>query len=141
MTKFHIKIITTEKIVFEGDMGEAIIPIEGGLVTFLPNHNDYLGNLKIGEIVLRTHEKAKGEFFLAVAGGLVEFRKNVLIILANRAEKVEDIDLKRAMKAYNRVLHLRKQIKQDDQNFAKLIALIEKEANRIALVNKFKVRR
>ena len=49
------KIVTPEKTVVEEDIYQALLPIEGGEITVLPNHIPYIGSLQAGEILLR-HE-------------------------------------------------------------------------------------
>ena len=139
MMKF--KIVTPERTVIEEEAYQATLPIEGGDVTILPNHMPYIGTLKAGEIVLR--KKLGGEeTSLATSGGFVEFHDNTLLILADTAERAEEIDLARAEEARKRAEELKKErLHMDDEEYARTAALIEKEFARIKVARKHHSRR
>lgn len=133
------KIVTTERTVFEDKVGQATLPVMGGQVTILPNHRSYIAALESGEIILKNNS---GEISLAVAGGFLEFHKNKLVILADRAEKAEEIDLERAEEARKKAEELKKEkISMDDSEYAKVAAMIEKEITRIKVAKKHHTKR
>ena len=125
----------------EEEAYQATLPIEGGDVTILPNHMPYIGTLKAGEIILR--KTAGGEeTSLATSGGFVEFHDNTLLILADTAERAEEIDLARAEEARKRAEELKKErLHMDDEEYARTAALIEKEFARIKVARKHHSRR
>ena len=128
------KIVTPERTVFEDEIDQATLPVADGEVTILPNHRSYIGALKAGEIFLK---KGKGEFNFAVSGGLVEFDKNNLVVLADTAERAEEIDVKRAEVARARAEELKKQrISVDDSEYARVASALEKEMARIKVARK-----
>lgn len=124
--RIKFKIVTPEKTVFEDEVDEAVLPVSDGEVTILPNHEAYIASLKAGEIMLR---KGKEEVSMAVSGGFIEFEKNKLTILADTAERAEEIDLKRAQEARERAEEL------------KLIADIQKQSARIRVAHKHRTKR
>lgn len=133
------KIVTTERTVFEDKVDQAILPVMGGQVTILPNHRSYIAALESGEIILKNNSE---EISLAVAGGFLEFNKNKLVILADRAEKAEEIDLERAEEARKKAEELKKEkISMDDSEYAKVAAMIEKEITRIKVAKKHHTKR
>jgi len=132
--KIKFKIITPEKTVYENEVNQATLPVENGQVTILPNHMSYIASLKAGEIMLRD---GKEEIHMAVAGGFIEFDKNELVILADRAERAEDIDLKRAEEARSRAEELKKkEINASEEDYSRMAALVEKEINRVRIAKK-----
>jgi len=137
-TKINFKIVTPEKTVFESDIDQATLPVLDGEVTILPNHRSYIAALKAGEIML----KADGqEILMATAGGFIEFSKNTLVVLADRAERAEEIDVKRAEEARERAEQLKKEkVNMDDMEYAKVAAMIEKETARIKVGRKHHTR-
>lgn len=132
--KIKFKIVTPERTVFEEEIDQATLPVTNGEVTILPNHRSYIASLKAGgEITLK---KSGEEISLAVAGGFIEFANNNLVVLADRAERAEEIDLKRAEEARQRAEELMKTKITDEGEYAKVAAAIEKEMARIKVARK-----
>lgn len=139
MIKF--KIVTPERTVVEQEAYQATLPIEGGEITILPNHIPYIGTLKAGEILLRDRV-GESEVILATSGGFVEFHDNALTVLADTAERAEEIDLSRAEEARKRAEEVMKsQIHTDDEEYARVAASLEKEMARIRVAKKHHSRR
>jgi len=139
MNKIHFKIITPEKTVYESEIDQITLKVMDGEVTILPNHRSYVATLKAGEIILKKEGK---EISLSTAGGFLEFDKNKLVILADRAERAEEIDLKRAEEARIRAENLKKEkISLDDEEYARIAAMIEKESARIKVAKKHHTRK
>ncbi len=140
MKFFTLKIITPEKLVLEELVLQATLPVIRGEVTLLANHIPYIGALKNGgEILIKTEE---GEKLLAISGGFIEFHNNVLTILADSADRAEDIDLEMAEAAKARAEELRNQaIINDDEDYAALMAMLEKETYRVKVAKKHYSRR
>ena len=96
----QFKIATPEKVVYEDEIKQASIPTTSGEVTILPNHIPLVSVLQAGEIKITDKD---GEHVLAVAGGFLEVRdNNEIVILADNAERAEEIDLERAEEARKR---------------------------------------
>ncbi|MFZ2226048.1 MAG: ATP synthase F1 subunit epsilon [Candidatus Moraniibacteriota bacterium] len=132
--KIKFKIVTSEKTVFEDDVDQATFETTDGQITILPNHRSYITSLKSGEAMI----KKKGEeVFLSISGGFIEFHDNTLIVLADTAERAEEIDLKRAEEARARAEELKdKAISMDDEEYARVAAAIQKESARIRVARK-----
>lgn len=139
MIKF--KIVTPERTVVEEEIYQATLPVEGGEVTILPLHMPYIGAIKAGEILLR--KEANGEeTSLATSGGFIEFHDNTMVILADTAERAEEIDLVRAEEARKRAEELQKErIGLSDEEYARTAALLEKELARVKVARKHHSRR
>ena len=128
------KIVTPERTVFEDAVSQATLPVTDGEVTILPNHRSYIASLKPGEIMLR---KGREEILLTTSGGFMEFNKNELIVLADTAERAEEIDVKRAQEAKKRAEDLKKQkVTMDNEEYARVAAAIEKHAARLRVAKK-----
>lgn len=130
------KIVTPEKTVSEEEIYQATLPIEGGVVTLLPEHMPYIGSLEAGEILLR-HVASGEETLLATSGGFVEFHDNVLVVLADTAERAADIDLARAEEAQRRAQALMaERVHTDDEEYARVAAALQKEMARVRVARK-----
>lgn len=141
MASIKLKVVTPEKTVVDLEVYQATLPVEGGEVTVLPNHIPYIGAIKSGEILLR--KTAGGEeVSLATSGGFVEFHDNTLVILADTAERAEEIDLARAEAARKRAEELKQvQTQVSDEEYARTAALLEKELTRVRVARKHHSRR
>ena len=134
------KIVTPEKTVVEEDIYQALLPIEGGEITVLPNHIPYIGSLQAGEILLR-HEINGEETSLATSGGFIEFHDNILVVLADTAERADEIDLARAEEAEERAKKIMaERVRTDDEEYARVAAALEKEMARVRVARKHRSR-
>jgi len=137
MSLIKFKITTPEKTVYENEIYQATLPVVDGEVTILPNHRSYIASLKSGEIILKKKNKEK-EIDLAISGGFIEFHNNELIILADTAERAEDIDLERAEEAKKRAEDIKKRrVSIDEVEYAHVAAILEKELTRIKVAKRY----
>lgn len=132
--KIKFKIVTPEKTVFDEEVLQATLPVTDGEITILPNHRSYIASLKAGEVCLKL-EKGN-DVCMAISGGFIEFDKNVLVVLADTAERAEEIDLTRAEDARKRAEELKKEKIEDDSEYARVAAALEKEMARIRVARK-----
>lgn len=135
MLKF--KIVTSEKVVYQNEISQVSIPTMDGEITVLQNHIPLVSVLKAGELKIKDKD---GEHSIVVAGGFLEVRgNNEVIILADNAERVEEIDIKRAEEARKRAEEQMQKAKSvQDVDFAHLQAVIDREMNRIKIARKYK---
>jgi F-type H+-transporting ATPase subunit epsilon len=89
----QLEIATPEKQLVEGPVLEAQIPCLDGFIGVLPGHAPLISELRPGVLTYTTNTETK---VLAVYGGFVEVLPDRIRVLADDAERKEDIDLKRA---------------------------------------------
>jgi F-type H+-transporting ATPase subunit epsilon len=99
MATTRLEIVTAERVVFSEDVDVVIAPGIEGQLGVLPHHAPLMTTLEPGELLVR---KGKDEFSLAITGGFVEVRPDRIIILADAAERAEEIDVARAEEAKRR---------------------------------------
>lgn len=99
MATLHVDIVTAERVILSDDVDLVVAPGVSGELGILPRHAALVTALQPGEIRLR---KAGQEDHLAVSGGFLEVRHNQVTILADSAERVEEIDIQRAEEARRR---------------------------------------
>lgn len=132
--KIKFKIVTPERTVLEKDVDQATFETSDGQITILPNHRSYITSLVPGEAMVK--QDGQEESF-SISGGFIEFHDNVLIVLADTAERAEEIDLKRAEEARQKAQELKKQaVSVDDEDYARVAAAIQKESARIRVARK-----
>ncbi|MGB3072914.1 MAG: ATP synthase F1 subunit epsilon [Candidatus Moraniibacteriota bacterium] len=139
MISLTLKLVTPERAVALMEAAAVTLPIADGDVTILPTHTPYIGALKAGEVIIRlTDGKTES---LAVSGGFVEFDTNTLSILADTAERAEEIDMERAEAARARAEAIQlKQGAMGEEEYARVAAALEKEMIRIRVVRKHRSR-
>jgi len=132
-----LQIVTPEKIVYENEIKQIIIPTTSGQITVMQNHIPLISVLQAGEMTITDND---GEHIMAVAGGFLEVRaNNEIIILADNAERAEEIDLERAEQARARAFEQMEKAKnEEDVDFARLQVVIDREMNRLKIGKKYK---
>lgn len=95
----QLEIATPERQLVETDVLEAQIPCLDGFIGVLPGHAPLVSALRPGVLTYTTSNETK---VLAVYGGFVEVLPDRVRVLADDAERKEDIDLKRAQAAYEK---------------------------------------
>lgn len=135
MAALVLKIVTPEGVVLEESVAGVTLPIMGGEVTLLPAHVPYIGALQPGEVTI-VHTDGT-IMVLALSGGFVELDHNVLVVLADTAERAEAIDLERAEAAKQRAEALQREaIDMSEEEYARVAAALEKELARIKVARK-----
>ncbi|ARF14864.1 MULTISPECIES: F0F1 ATP synthase subunit epsilon [Sporosarcina] len=96
MSKIKVNIVTPDGPVVEMDANMVIAVTEAGEIGVLPGHIAMVAPLQIGALRLKTDGKTET---VAVHGGFIEVRPEVVTVLAQSAELAESIDIARAKKA------------------------------------------
>ncbi len=102
LTAFQLDVVTPERLIVSDEVTELVAPGSEGYFGVLPGHVPFITTLKIGEL---TYWKGREERHLAVSWGYVEVQGDKVIVLAERAERAEEIDLARAERARERAEH------------------------------------
>ena len=95
----RLEIVTPDRAVGAEQVDEVEIPGAEGYVGVLPGHTPLLAMLKVGELWYR---KGSERFYLSIAFGFAEVLPDRVTILAELAERPEEIDLARAEAARKR---------------------------------------
>lgn len=116
---FKLEIITPKKVVFSGDVTSFSAPGVLGGFQVLKSHAPLLSSLSIGEV--KVVDAAGNESRYATSGGFVEVHENKVILLAETAERSDEIDVQRAEAARKRARkRLAKKRAEIDDNRARL---------------------
>jgi len=95
-----VEIVTIERtLLTEEGVDEVIAPGVEGELAVLPQHAPFMTMLKPGELILK---KGNDEIPFAVTGGFFEVLKDRVIVLADAAERADEIDVVRAEQARER---------------------------------------
>ena len=99
MSSIRLDIVTAERAVYSEDVDMVIAPGVQGELGILPHHAPLMTTLQPGELRIK---KGGEEISLSVTGGFLEVRPDRIVILADAAERVEEIDITRAEEAKRR---------------------------------------
>jgi len=99
MANLKLDIVTAEGVVYSDEVDVVVAPGIEGQLGILPHHAPLMTTLQPGELRVR---KSGEEFSLAISGGFLEVRPDRVIILADAAERAEEIDVRRAEEAKRR---------------------------------------
>lgn len=94
-----LKIITHERIIFEGEVDEIVIQTKTGQMGILKDRLPVTTVLDIGVTKAKQGESYK---YFATMGGVFQFKDNIATILTDVCEDGRDIDVTRANAAKNR---------------------------------------
>ncbi len=100
----QVEIVTPRRQLFSGEVDMVTLPGVEGQMGVMRSHAPLLTILDIGEIVL--HREGEEDEHVAVSGGVVEVRPDKVIVLAETAERAEEIDIQRAEAALERARKL-----------------------------------
>ena len=101
-----LEIVTVERLVYSGDVDLVSAPGVMGTLGILAKHTPLLTALEAGELRF-TKGDEEGRF--AISGGFLEVQPDRVIVLADTAERAEEIDLERAEAARQRAEKLLKE--------------------------------
>jgi F-type H+-transporting ATPase subunit epsilon len=98
-TKLTLEIVTPDRAVVTGEVDEVQLPGAEGYFGVLPGHTPLLASLQVGELWYRVGADVH---YVAIAFGFVEVLPERVTVLAQIAERAQDIDLARAQAARER---------------------------------------
>jgi len=117
----HLQIVSADRSLVSETVDEVQIPGADGYLGVLPGHTPLLTTLQVGQLWYRQGET---KVYLAIAFGFAEIQPDRVTILAQIAEKADDIDLARAESAKKRA----------EERLAKPTVDMDFERERIALL-------
>jgi F-type H+-transporting ATPase subunit epsilon len=120
-TKLQLQIVSADRSLLNETVDEVVIPGFDGYFGVLPGHTPLLAVLQVGELWYRQGQE---KHYLLIAFGFAEVLPDRVTILAQIAEKAEDIDLARAEAAKKRA----------EERLSRPVADLDAERARIALL-------
>ncbi len=135
-----LEIVTVERLTFSDDVDMVIAPGSEGVMGILPHHAPLLTTLAYGELVVR--KQGQDDLSFAIGGGFMEVQPDKVTVLADAAERADEINLDRAQEARKRaegLLQSGKKLSLDEQTRAE--AAIRRAMTRIKIARKRSKRR
>jgi F-type H+-transporting ATPase subunit epsilon len=137
MPTLKLEIVTAERMVYSDDVNVVVSPGTEGELAILPHHAPLLTALEQGELRIR---KDGEEIYLAISGGFLEVRPDKVIVLADAAERDEEIDVARAEEAKRRAEE-RLKIYVPDMDIARCEAALRRSLIRLKVAERRRKKR
>jgi F-type H+-transporting ATPase subunit epsilon len=128
---FKLEIVTPVKLVFSGDVTSFTAPGTAGGFQVLHNHAPLLAEIGIGEVKLTDTEGNERHF--ATSGGFVDVKKNHVVMLAETAERSDEIDRERALAARERAA---RRLAENDEDLDDARSALARAINRLRVVQR-----
>ena len=132
MPTMRLEIITAERVVYSDEVEVLVAPGTEGDLGILPHHAAMMSMLQPGELMVR---KDGEETFLAVTGGFLEVMENGISILADAAERSEEIDEERAQEAMEQARE-RIAMRSADVDLEQALAQLRRATVRLAVARR-----
>lgn len=128
-----VRIVTRSGLVLEDEVDFVVVPGEMGELGILPNHTPLLSTLKIGEVRIKKDGRT---IHLAISGGFIEVSQNRITILAETAERAEEIDIDRVKRTKEWAEEEIKRHHKEEEEFARMEGIIERALNRLRIAER-----
>ncbi len=131
--KFRLEIVTPERLVYSDDVDVLTVPTVQGEISILAKHVPLVSIISPGEIRIKKDNNIE---YMAISGGFVQVIPNKVIILADAAERAEEIDLERAERARERAQKLMEEKRGDKISHAEAMAAFQRALVRIKVARR-----
>ncbi len=130
----RLEIITVEGTVFDDNVNMVIAPGSDGVLGILPRHTPLLTSLTYGELEIK-REGQPDEFF-AIGGGFMEVRPFNVIVLADAAERADEINIERARAARERAEARLAEAAKEQLDFSRAEAALRRSLARLKVAQR-----
>ncbi|MGX6445541.1 F0F1 ATP synthase subunit epsilon [Neobacillus sp. K501] len=131
MKTIKVSVVTPDGPVYESDVEMVSTKALSGELGILPGHIPMVAPLAVG--VVRMKKNGKEEDLVTVSGGFLEVRPEKVTILAQAAERAEDIDVERAERAKERAEQRLRNQKMEDTDFKRAELALQRAINRLTV--------
>ncbi len=129
MSAFALEVVTPERVAYSGQVTSLQAPGSEGSFGVLAGHIPLLTALQVGK--LRFVEEGGSEVRMSVSGGFVEVGREQVAVLAETAERIEEIDVERAEAARRRAEERLARAQEERVDVARAQAALARAINRI----------
>lgn len=134
---FKFQIVTPEKIVYTATVDAVSVPTFDGEITVMSHHVPLISAVKVGVLKVR---HGKEEIFMAVDGGILKVDNGGLMILANSADRADELLEEKVEKAREEAKKAMEQKRVDSIEFTQAYALLERETAKLRAIRRHKGR-
>ncbi|MFA5953973.1 MAG: F0F1 ATP synthase subunit epsilon [Patescibacteria group bacterium] len=128
------EITTPERTVYKETVDQVTLPTTTGEITILPNHIPLVSALVPGELTIKRGNDITSIF---VAGGFIEVQAgSKVIILADAAEHIDEIDVERAKAAKERAKQIMETERVDTEHYTDAAAELQRSLARLHIAER-----
>ena len=120
-THIQLEVVTPERQLVHEVVLSVSVPAKSGYLGILPGHAPLLSELQPGELTYRENHVIRR---LSVSWGFIEVLPERVIVLAQTAERGEEIDVDRALRAKQRAEDRLKNVTATDIDFERARAAL-----------------
>lgn len=132
----HLNIVSAEEEIFSGTIEAVFVPLLSGEVGIYPRHTPLIGEIKPGEIIVRSDEGENEQHFF-VSGGILEVQPHVVTVLSDTAIRAKDLDESVALEAKRQAEEAMKDQKAD-MDFAMAQAELAEAVAQLNMIRKLR---
>ncbi|MFC2023306.1 F0F1 ATP synthase subunit epsilon [Chloroflexota bacterium] len=134
MAQIRCEVVTAERTVFQDDVDMVMAPGIQGQLGILPHHAALITALTYGELVIQ--REGQDDEFIAIGGGFMEVGPEHVTILADSAERADEIDEARASAALERAGETMAQTAREHVDLARAEAAIRRSQVRLKVARR-----
>lgn len=133
MPTMQLEIVTAERLVYSDQVNCVVAPGIEGELGILPHHAPLLTTLQAGE--LRIMKEGQPDTYMAISSGFLEVMANRVVVLADTAERADEIDEARAQAAVQRAQE-QLEHRAADQDLERAMASMRRAQTRLKVVRR-----
>jgi F-type H+-transporting ATPase subunit epsilon len=137
VAKLNLEIVTAERVVYSQEVDVVVAPGTEGELGILPQHAPLMTMLQPGELRVRQGGEEQSVF---VSGGFLEVLADKVTVLADTAERAEEIDTARAEEARKRA-QTRMALPREEVDYARAQAAMFRSLMRLKVAEKSRKKR
>jgi F-type H+-transporting ATPase subunit epsilon len=131
--KFKLDIVTPERLIWSDDVDFVTIPTVQGEITILAHHVPIVTIIEPGELKIRRESET---IYMAVSGGFIQVMGKKVTILADAAERAEEIDIDRAERAREQAKKLLSEKRAEKVPNAEAMAALQRSLTRLKVAGR-----
>ena len=105
------EIVTLERVVLKQEILQVTAPTQQGEITVLPDHIPLISILKPGVLEIKTVGETE---IMSVSGGFIEVLKDKVVVLADAAERADELDEEKIAEARKAAEEAKEKAKLED---------------------------
>lgn len=133
----HLKIVTPEKEIYDGEVDQVVVPSVEGELGILPHHTNLMAKLIPGELRIT---KGSSTQVMAAGDGFLQITDNIATVLTDLAVDEKEIDEKVVEEAKKRAEQALQDKTLGDEEIAETLAALEKSLAQLKVKRRHRVR-
>jgi F-type H+-transporting ATPase subunit epsilon len=140
MSTFHLRLVTPDRPLFEGEVKQVTLPTINGEITVLPHHVPLVTPVGAGELRVILADDSISPW--VVSGGVAQVSPDGVVVLAEAGEHVDELAAEAEIEEASRRAQsaLDNASRLDEEEMATVSAALERELARLRAVRKYKNR-